>query len=140
MKQKSSLHSPGRWAVAVAAMCSVAMVPVVFAGTLPTDPTEILPGTVTAGTGGDTIELLISWGVRLLAYAIMIIAALGSGWFIFQAFARQQPQKWMGKIRRRGCWQSHYGRSGCDNRPNCSGMGCWLGRWHKLIREWSWKM
>ena len=93
MKQKSSLHSPGRWAVAVAAMCSVAMVPVVFAGTLPTDPTEILPGTVTAGTGGDTIELLISWGVRLLAYGIMIIAALGSGWFIFQAFGEAASTK-----------------------------------------------
>lgn len=67
--------------------------PMVLAGALPTDSTEILPGTVTAGTGGDTIELLISWAVRLLAYGVMIIAAIGAAWFIFQAFGEAATTK-----------------------------------------------
>ncbi len=93
MNCKFRFHPSQRLALMIATMVAVVMAPVVFAGTLPTDPTEILPGTVTAGTGGDTIELLISWAVRLLAYSIMIISAVGAAWFIFQAFGEAASTK-----------------------------------------------
>ena len=93
MNCKFRFHPSQRLALMISTMVAVVMAPVVFAGTLPTDPTEILPGTVTAGTGGDTIELLISWAVRLLAYSIMIISAVGAAWFIFQAFGEAASTK-----------------------------------------------
>jgi len=76
---------------AIAAL-AVSAAPSVFAGTLPTDTTGILP-TGAQGNGGDTILVLIAWAVRLLAYSVMIIAAVGASWFIFNSFGEAATSK-----------------------------------------------
>lgn len=56
-------------------------------GTLPGDISGIYPGAEEATTGGQ-LAGLIGWAVRILAYSLMVLAAVGAAWFIFTAFGR----------------------------------------------------
>ena len=59
----------------------------VFAQALPGDISGIYPGAEEATTGGQ-LAGLIGWAVRILAYSLMVLAAVGAAWFIFTAFGR----------------------------------------------------
>jgi len=63
-------------------------IPDLFAQELPTDPGDVVPGIAADGGAGTALTSLVAWAVTLLAYALMVIAAVGAAWFIFLSFGQ----------------------------------------------------
>ena len=61
---------------------------------LPSSAQDVLPDGVNAGDPvGNTMLAIASWSLQALAYLVMIVAAVGAGYFIFKAFGEASDTK-----------------------------------------------